>query len=1731
MFSHIDNENFVSGNKRTIKMATIESRKPEQWEALIVEPSQWRRTRVADYSSSRVSFDSEDSNLLDDGLQKEFVRMGGADVHVKDVDRIDHPLARFYRLMYTDEFQGFRSEVFRDSFGVAGMSEGVRELLMDQTFRYFTFVRDSPVEAIRFGQLICSIAVFRNTYDEDAKKFVEGGILKSRRHLFKPQDRISIGKGRGSFRLEYESLDHIGIPAEYETEVAKLIQAWEMSPPLAMEELDMNLFSLVSAEDLGLYTPLPVNTAAYSPARTKVLHVMQVLGMYVPPASESVDIIYSGNLSSSILQMIREVLPGGFRLFPSLDKLNASNPTVIFLDNEADKEASASFGDDNMLTEQFGIIKALETTFRGKTQNLLAVSVNFRAPYVQSGPGRFEFLPGKILLTPWKNPQDERRRMIWTPELGSELITYNSSLVRASRKTVDYVLRSLVRVKESEKMDTESQGLIDGEFDSELERKIVSRFYNSFSMGQKSWMETAPDDIITFPRFIGEEPMFRNISLLERFFKYVIEHHVSIPSNPLLTHASRCSRAGLFCMANLAESPLKESMNKLFGKNGSELLKAFETVESDKRNVILMIREKDIYPRVREKTIAYSMIKETTPNLKELVFFEPSLRDQGSNFIYEMVGKGEERTFSLIHLGDTLGNTLLETVENLIHLRARVGEIIYESSFSLSDIWKNISPENIPFRRLKNAFSLKEQVEKSRFPFLLIRGYGYPDDVFETVVRSLSPMDSYMGYIHVVNQRITAVPLTRQLSSRQIFARSISDRYGSEMRGDKSTVMIIGSEYEFDLSFLGEHRMKRVFHVVESGAGGRRVSLMTRKMPRMKHTVFVMENLTSQFVNPIQDIKISLIIINQAVFSRIMKNKDQTIRFLTELKQVMDSSSTVLILDLENIWKHMMERGRATMEGRGAVFDSPYISGSVNETSFQLPGISGGRYRVSDVQELCREVGMELSVDRSGDFSTSIDEPLPATESEDLSPYSLARMVNVMVMRTRLDTSGKSAYSEPYEAYEGRSVDMGEGVRSYNNLVKRGLIQGVKADSRVLDLACGHGQDIQKWFSHESLELYVGMDASQQAIQEADHRIRTRRGFKPRTVRMVQADVFGSQGWVFDAEDYLRSRDRYNVVSCQLAIHYAFKDEKTIKRFMYNVSKLMERGGEFIVTTIDSQALRNMKFVVAGERAQARGEYFQISMPIESYEALLDSPVVVPGVSYEFIQFPSDPLSRTTTEYVVDMNYFKQLAEDMGLKLVRKMNFLEFDGEEGDEMERERSMLRSQDKELVGLYASYQFEKVNDVKDYLPETVKPLSISESAQQYQEAKTILEIRTGERLGKFTNGLFQQPRELFPAPFVGTGYERMDVVTDDIGEVIPMYRRLKENGRLSTRENIHLMRTSGSSQYQYDMVYLSYSAPGSFERYLDEVKQEGSIIGTFVSMETAERILMGDSEFANSVFELVVDRDRKLFSINSTLEGGSYPLFDVAEARAKAGELGLTFELMGTEEWQRDSGLTLPQKQFLSIFGMFRITKTKPLETPIQSQVVEQESQEGVREEVDKFVLLPGLVQKKAPGRGRDETLRSQGSVYRDLARDTRWRFKLSDDWETTEFPVRMPSGESFSSVTNAMIFYKCQFAEEENRDYMGLNLSTGLPVPTDMKPFTRAIRGKRGQEWKEREPLILISVYEAKFTNTPNASDEPDNLTPLRALLLTGEAQLYSNSRTRNELMENVRSSLQRIVGN
>jgi len=1720
-------------------MTRIEAKR-EQWEALIVESGQWMRRRNISRSESKyIVLDEEDHMSVDDKLQGEFEKMKGFDTPLSRIVEIDHPIARFYRLMYTNEFKDFKEKIMRDANQMVLISNGTIDLVIDQVFRYFVFVEASPSSAYRFGQLICAIAVFRNVYDEDSKRFVENGIMKSRKRFFK--SGVVGGSGKGKFvKPEYLSLKDLGVPADYEKRVANMIREMATNTMPPQEEFDISRFEGMNVEGLEFTTPLPVSTCVYSPLRKTVLHVMQVVSKYADPSMGNINLIYTGNIIGSISQAIREILPQNITLMNTIDKINYQVPTIVIMDDEFDKESSASTGDDNLLMRQITIFNGLINGFKGKPLNLLAVSMNIRIPNTVTGIDSFEFPMGIIFNTPWKNPQDGRMRLVWNPQLTNQLVNYNLQAFNAARRMVDYVIRPLIKHSPTDiAREFLSVGLIDGEFDSELEKSIVKRYYQVFPKGKVSWVELAEvDDVMVSPRFIGEEPMFGRIEELVEFRKFVIDYHMSLTSSPSLSHVARCSRSGLFPTTNLYKSPLVESLAIVFGENMKTMYETFLQGKRDRDNVLLTIREKNILPKISDKTVAFNLISQRVPGYKQLVPYETSARGLSYNFVYDLRGEGEEEIV-IVQLGDSLGNTLYRLIDNLEYLRMGVSEVIYEGTFPLNDIWKGIVSESIPIHRLKNVYDLTQRLEYHNLPYVIIKGYGYPDDIFETVVKNSEKSELYRGFLEVVKENIVVTPRKKTLKRESIFRRMVSETYFSMIK-PQSSILILGSEYDSHLEFLINSKPSLVFHVTESGAGGKRVE---RTMKNLPSRIFIQERLAETFVIPVENVTFDYVVIHPIIFSRIVSSRETSRRFLEEIRRGLLPHSKILTVDFDDIVGYLDRNGDSVQEV-GKVYSGDLFTAELGRETLKINGTTLTRYSYEGVREICSGSDFAViseQVSRTDIEGNEYEETIEReTPGKFISIYTLARMIRgFIIMDKRSSNTGPSQRPEreAYEAYTGRAVKIGENVRTHNNLVKKWLIDGVADKARVCDLASGHGQDIGKWFSYREVESYMAVDASEDAILEAERRFSSMRGYKPDHVWFGVRDIFGSQNWTYDVENFLPTEKKFTAVSCQLAIHYAFKTEEMIRRFLFNVSNILSMGGEFIVTTIDEEVLRNN---IAAELKRSpssastevicREEYYTIKISSEMLAALNSGRDVMAGISYEFTQFPSDYNARTTTEYVVSKSYFKRLAEEVGLEMVEQSNFLSID-------DIDRTKMDMDERFFSAMYVAYKFKKVLPVSSTMME-VERRTLKDFERAYQRVNNTLFGKIAERIGAFKRGVFFGSETQFPAPLVDNSYQQLDVVTGDIGGVKRLFSELRVAGRISGRENVYLSRLPKSKEFlPYDMIFVSNQVANQFDVYANLMSESGTMFGTFVSEEGVRELTGGEQEFSNYIFQLLVDEKSGVYSINSDIETDSKPLLRESDLKKRAADLGMNMEIVDMG-WETDTSIPLMEKQYLRLFTFFKVTRTSPYTAGAAQPVIQESIDETVEEPVaqmeetvDRFVLLPGLVQKKAPGKGRDESLASKGTLYKELSKDTRWRFKLSDDWENPDYQIRMPSGETFQSVTRALIYYKCQFAEEEDKGYLGLNLASGLPIPEDIKPFTKAIRGKKGIQWKQQEAVIQRSIYEAKFANTPNVSNDPENLTPLRALLLTGDAQLYSNSKTRNELLENVRSVLRNIVNN
>lgn len=142
------------------------------------------------------------------------------------------------------------------------------------------------------------------------------------------------------------------------------------------------------------------------------------------------------------------------------------------------------------------------------------------------------------------------------------------------------------------------------------------------------------------------------------------------------------------------------------------------------------------------------------------------------------------------------------------------------------------------------------------------------------------------------------------------------------------------------------------------------------------------------------------------------------------------------------------------------------------------------------------------------------------------------------------------------------SVD--QAIESLGNQTNKGL--------RVLDICCGKGGDQNKWKKKDLVHHIDFVDISVNSINEC----------KKRYVNNVPCqNAYTAKFYVADCLQSFTDpglTGPYDIVSCQMAIHYAFESCTQAECFMENVSSRLKPGGIFIGTTVNDYE------VITGQR-------------------------------------------------------------------------------------------------------------------------------------------------------------------------------------------------------------------------------------------------------------------------------------------------------------------------------------------------------------------------------------------------------------------------------------------------------------------------------------------------------------------------------------------------------------------
>lgn len=162
----------------------------------------------------------------------------------------------------------------------------------------------------------------------------------------------------------------------------------------------------------------------------------------------------------------------------------------------------------------------------------------------------------------------------------------------------------------------------------------------------------------------------------------------------------------------------------------------------------------------------------------------------------------------------------------------------------------------------------------------------------------------------------------------------------------------------------------------------------------------------------------------------------------------------------------------------------------------------------------------------------------------------------------------KQHYNEKVQRFVSQDQSDAGSIRKYNNLVKSVLLsEFVPEKACVLDLACGHGQDLMK-FKSKRLKMFVGTDISEAALNEARRRHSSAR--LPYPADFIQGNLMLPETFHQIQKSCeamgVTEESPFDVISIQLALHYMVASSDDAKVFMERVLRLLKPGGKLIAS-------------------------------------------------------------------------------------------------------------------------------------------------------------------------------------------------------------------------------------------------------------------------------------------------------------------------------------------------------------------------------------------------------------------------------------------------------------------------------------------------------------------------------------------------------------------------------------
>lgn len=192
-----------------------------------------------------------------------------------------------------------------------------------------------------------------------------------------------------------------------------------------------------------------------------------------------------------------------------------------------------------------------------------------------------------------------------------------------------------------------------------------------------------------------------------------------------------------------------------------------------------------------------------------------------------------------------------------------------------------------------------------------------------------------------------------------------------------------------------------------------------------------------------------------------------------------------------------------------------------------------------------------------------------------MSDYPIYRILNTIteddnevekLLNNIKNNTDKNTIIEDYQKYASWTVKF--------NLLKSAIYKfrqiNHKQPRTLLELASGRGNDLNRWIRLKVPEV-VGIEVDPEQYNESVSRLNNSSNYKRQRDTKVEY-VLGSALSNEDIKTALNNKPA-DIVACNFALNYFFKDKSTVDKFFATITKNMKKGSLFIGTCADGDVI------------------------------------------------------------------------------------------------------------------------------------------------------------------------------------------------------------------------------------------------------------------------------------------------------------------------------------------------------------------------------------------------------------------------------------------------------------------------------------------------------------------------------------------------------------------------------